>query len=644
MHPVSGFLTSIMNMKRTYSVFDLPKEYILVESDSIFDSLKSYEQEEISTTNANKNVIGGCIACKVEEFSSRESRISHFQSAVHVENLRRRMKGLEPLNADARVDIDADDDNDNDTICGDTTHTNSENASDSEDDDHDQDDPIIEVSGMQEITGGKVNQVIHKSFGPRLRFIIDKNDNQTNNNDEENKNWELLISRCIFPIHMESWNPWKALIAPQLSPKWLIILMKSGRFAVAIFDGNEVIRHKTKTRYTVRAKSGGSQSRSDSSGSKAQSAGATLRRYGETALKQDMWNVLHDFLPEIEQCGLIICSISKNMRSIVFNSPESPLDGETERVRWTPFQVRRPTFEEVKRVHHEVSIIHIRPQAVIGLNTENEEEKTIDEEGSFNRNTISNDTEIEPKATSTFTIPEDSLFSQKIINELLDFCTNKPPEVDDNKLKLDQYLTDFEENTGLEQEDKELLLNTIIEVNNASTPLHVATDAGNIFAIYVLLQHGANPNSRDVHRRAPYALAKDKNSRDAFRRARALVGENRWEWDQAGVPEAMDASKEEERKEKEREKKRRARQRKKESAARDKAAAEELKKRQEDETKEFQKMKEEMANDVNYQCRECKRALGRLTTDAKPCCSDACFKTYRRRMMAEAAERRLGGK
>ena len=625
-----------MTNKKTYSVFDLPKKYILVESDSIFDSLKSYEQDEITTSTVNKNVIGGCIACKIEKFNDRESRMSHFQSALHVENLRRRMKGLEPLNADARIDIDADDDND--TINTNITNINNENANDSEDDDQDQDDTIIEVSGMLEITGGKVNQVIHKSFGPRLRFIIDKDNN---NDDDDDDNWELLISRSIFPIQMESWNPWKALIAPQLSPKWLIILMKSGRFAVAIFDGNEVIRHKTKTRYTVRAKSGGSQSRSDSSGSKAQSAGATLRRYGETALKQDMWNVLNEFLSEIEQCGLIICSISKNMRSIVFNSPESPLDGETERVRWTPFQVRRPTFEEVKRVHREVSTIHIRPRREIEIHEEEEEEE--EEEKNFKTSAASAITESPSKCTPTF--PEDSLFSHKILKELLDLCKNIPQE-DDNIdiVTLDKYLTDFEECTGLELEDKELLLNTIIEIDNASTPLHVATDAGNSFAIYVLLQHGANPNSRDMHRRAPYALAKDKSTRDAFRRARAVVGETRWEWDQAGVPEAMNASKEEERKEKEREKKRRARQRKKESAARDKAAAEALKKRQEDETIEFQKLKEEMANDVNYQCRECKRPLGRVTTDTKPCCSDSCFKIYRRRMMAEAAERRYGGK
>ena len=49
------------------------------------------------------------------------------------------------------------------------------------------------------------------------------------------------------------------------------------------------------TRYTIRAKRGGSQSSYDSGGRKAQSAGVSLRRYGELALREDVSALLKEW-------------------------------------------------------------------------------------------------------------------------------------------------------------------------------------------------------------------------------------------------------------------------------------------------------------------------------------------------------------
>lgn len=55
-------------------------------------------------------------------------------------------------------------------------------------------------------------------------------------------------------------------------------------------------RHRSlPTRYTIRAKRGGSQSSYDSGGRKAQSAGAALRRYGEQALREDVRALLKEW-------------------------------------------------------------------------------------------------------------------------------------------------------------------------------------------------------------------------------------------------------------------------------------------------------------------------------------------------------------
>jgi hypothetical protein len=60
-----------------------------------------------------------------------------------------------------------------------------------------------------------------------------------------------------------------------------VMILRSGRFAAAIFEGTIPLMHKVLRRYTIRAKAGGSQSSHDSQGKKAKSAGAMLRRYGE---------------------------------------------------------------------------------------------------------------------------------------------------------------------------------------------------------------------------------------------------------------------------------------------------------------------------------------------------------------------------
>ena len=78
---------------------------------------------------------------------------------------------------------------------------------------------------------------------------------------------------------------------------WCVLMLSSGRFAGAVFDGltTIIIAHKNFRRYTVRAKAGGSQSAHDNQGRKAQSAGAQLRRYGEQALREDVRGVLHEW-------------------------------------------------------------------------------------------------------------------------------------------------------------------------------------------------------------------------------------------------------------------------------------------------------------------------------------------------------------
>ena len=129
-----------------------------------------------------------------------------------------------------------------------------------------------------------------------------------------------------------------------------------------------------------------------------------------------------------------------------------------------------------------------------------------------------------------------------------------------------------------------------------------------------------------------------------FRKVRSLLGEDRWDWNRAGVPDGIDDISEEAKREKEREKKKRAKQRKKENATKQKEIVENNLQEKQQEIDQLESARRAIENDERYQCKECKRSLGRLVTETKPTCSDDCFKKYRRRLMAEAAEKRFSGK
>jgi len=60
-----------------------------------------------------------------------------------------------------------------------------------------------------------------------------------------------------------------------------------GHFAIALFERDKIIQHKTFHKYIIRAKQGSAQTAHDQkTGGKARSAGANLRRQNMLHLKQ----------------------------------------------------------------------------------------------------------------------------------------------------------------------------------------------------------------------------------------------------------------------------------------------------------------------------------------------------------------------
>ena len=68
---------------------------------------------------------------------------------------------------------------------------------------------------------------------------------------------------------------------------WCIVMAAGGHFAIALFERDKIIQHKTFHKYIIRAKQGSAQTAHDQkTGGKARSAGANLRRQNMLHLKQ----------------------------------------------------------------------------------------------------------------------------------------------------------------------------------------------------------------------------------------------------------------------------------------------------------------------------------------------------------------------
>lgn len=105
------------------------------------------------------------------------------------------------------------------------------------------------------------------------------------------------------------------------------------------------------------------------------------------------------------------------------------------------------------------------------------------------------------------------------------------------------------------QWELEAVINLPDDINTLYTPLHIASELGYNSIIRLLLQYGADPCKVDYRSRTPYFLAKEKSTRDVFRKIRG-VNESKWNWEKSGVGEGLTLEKESNKKEREKEKKR----------------------------------------------------------------------------------------
>ncbi|XP_012275018.1 ankyrin repeat and zinc finger domain-containing protein 1 isoform X2 [Orussus abietinus] len=186
----------------------------------------------------------------------------------------------------------------------------------------------------------------------------------------ENDNGNIFsIYRCL--LHNKKTIPEvdSEMIAQALNSgkrsMWTVIMLGGGHFAAAVFQGGEVVVHKTFHRYTVRAKQGSAQySRDTRMMGNMKSPGTILRRYNESMHVQ-IQEFLESWASHINTSSLILYrAAGPYNRTILFGGRNPPLDRSDSRLRPLPFPTRRATFSEVQRVYDVLTSIEIYGSAV----------------------------------------------------------------------------------------------------------------------------------------------------------------------------------------------------------------------------------------------------------------------------------------
>ncbi|CAJ1079249.1 ankyrin repeat and zinc finger domain-containing protein 1 isoform X2 [Xyrichtys novacula] len=280
-----------------------------------------------------------CSACRCP-FNNREEQTEHYKLDWHRFNLRLKMSGLPPLTAEEF---------EKKTGAGDMSSI-SGSESDSEDEDF-----SSEGGGTNSNVASTDNESSTESslISGRLcsKVVFQNSPGQY-----------LSVYRCILQGKTSDDQDEVSLLkAINKKTVWVILMTGGGHFAGAVFQGKEVLQHKTFHRYTVRAKRGTAQGLRDSQNRShtPKSAGAALRRHNEAALVKDIQDLLVSWDEYLKEASAIFIRAPSYNKTIFFGGRAAPLDKRDSRVRTLPFATRRATFREAQRVHDMLSTVRI---------------------------------------------------------------------------------------------------------------------------------------------------------------------------------------------------------------------------------------------------------------------------------------------
>lgn len=473
---------------------------------------------------------------------------------------------------------------------------------------------------------------------------------------------DLHIPICLLPKDLRHGKtPWEQMVyfrslgrelwgskGGENAPKpVLVLLARSGRFAGAVFVENTCLHHRTSTRYTVRRGQGKAQSSQDSQ-RRAKSMGAQLRRAGEIELQNDITTTLMEWKWYIQQAALILISCPKTMKKCFFEGMDEIWTKSDARVRRVPLDMGRPTYANVCLVHDVLMSVGVSSSVAPTY---------FREDAIYNDQKISNIQSVECAGSGT----EDAVIAtsdkpfpglEEEVSPLLGIHTAaRDGDVSALQSILDEGTVDVNQVAGV---GWMTALHFAAESTNNGIDANIAANI-----VQLLLETGhANPCIVDARNRPPYFLASQEKVRDAFRMARATLGEDFCRWDEgAKVGPPLTEADLKARKDKETEKRRKKKAKQKEKRAKEKALTEdaqrqlqeeEERRKQEEEAKRIRDGLQPRSTAADNVCDFCQTICkGRRRNQMfkyldYSYCSTDCVQKHKRELMAAAAMSRFG--
>ncbi|XP_070693907.1 tRNA endonuclease ANKZF1 [Pempheris klunzingeri] len=306
-------------------------------SDELEDKSPEDERQQDSSLVCEVSDKMVCSACRCP-FTSREDQMEHYKLDWHRFNLRQKMSGAPPVTAEEF---------ERKTGAGDMS---SISGSDTE----------SEEEGLYSDGGGTSNNVTDNESSVETSVITSRLASKVVFQNSAGQ--YLSVYRCILRgKSIDEQDAESSLRAISKKTVWVVLMTGGGHFAGAVFQGKEVLQHKTFHRYTVRAKRGTAQGLRDSQNRShtPKSAGAALRRHNEAALVKDIQDLLVSWAEHLKEASAIFVRAPSYNKTIFFGGRAAPLDKKDPRIHTFPFATRRATFREAQRVHEVLSTVHV---------------------------------------------------------------------------------------------------------------------------------------------------------------------------------------------------------------------------------------------------------------------------------------------
>lgn len=476
------------------------------------------EEPKLATPSKNQQE---CLTCKTEFGSSvsREDVVLHYKSDLHKFNLKRSLSGQEALTEAAF-------------------------------------DEMLERESLESISGSEDSSDEWSDEDSRLLTVFEKaslspleEDNESLISHMNTKSPFLLLKSPLLPSS-QAFGAYKALFDSETletgavlaalkhmnteesrSGISVLLMIGGGHFAGAVVShqqtkskGNPknhkesleaqrvvVLESKTFHRYTTRRKQGGSQSASDNARGKANSAGSSIRRYNEEALKKEVHELLQAWSDYISKAQhIFIRATGAASKKILVGYEGAEIKSGDKRVKLFPFTTKRATLSEVKAAW--VKLTHLIPLDL-------PKTKHIPEKKSTGASTPSK------KTPEPVVLSESDIHAKEIVGLLR---KSKAPF-------LINYLrkNNIDVNARFTPKD---------QYYHAPTALHYASSQGLHHMVKVLLTNlKADPTVVNEGGLTAAQLASGDQVKNAFQICRATLGEDYCDWTAARVGAAKTA-------------------------------------------------------------------------------------------------------